>query len=99
MIDTIENYENYVNNLPELLSKSYYKAEFFMEKLGLKHATYYRKLRMKIFSTQEVKIITMLLYPEELLMKGLQKSENDILEGRIIKFADFKEELGRKYNV
>ncbi|MWB93989.1 hypothetical protein GON26_06415 [Flavobacterium sp. GA093] len=99
MIETVENYENYVNSLPELISKSYYKAEFFMQKLGLKHATYYRKLRLKSFTTQEVKQITVLLYPEEILLQEFQKSEEDIKAGRTIDYSDFKEKLRTKYTI
>lgn len=56
-----------------------YEGFFFdMQKIGLKHAAYYRKLRLKTFTHQEVKLITTLLYPEEILAQELQKSEEDI---------------------
>jgi len=99
MIEIVDNYENYINNLPELINKSYYKAEFFMERLGLKHATYYRKLKSNAFTHQEVRLITNLLFPEEILLQELQKSEDDIKAGRTIDFADFKEKLRAKYNI
>ena len=99
MIEIVENYENYVNSLPELISNSYYKAEFFMQKLGLKHATYYRKLRLKNFTPSEVKMITGLLYPEELLMQEFQKSEEDIKAGKLVNYDDFKKKLRAKYNL
>jgi hypothetical protein len=99
MIEIVENYENYINSLPDLIGKSYYKAEFFMQKLGLKHATYYRKLKSKSFTHQEVKMITNLLFPEEILIQELQKSEEDIKAGRTIDFSDFKEKLRAQYNI
>lgn len=99
MIEIVENYENYINSLPELIGKSYYKAEFFIQKLGLKHATYYRKLKSNSFTHQEVKLITSLLFPEEILMQELQKSEEDIKAGRTIDFEDFRQKLRAKYNV
>ncbi|KFF04522.1 hypothetical protein [Flavobacterium reichenbachii] len=99
MIEIVENYENYINTLPELISKSYYKADFFIQKLGLKHATYYRKLKSNSFTHQEVKLITTLLFPEEILMQELQKSEEDIKAGRTINFEDFKQKLKIKYNI
>ncbi|MHC0445264.1 hypothetical protein ACWA1F_07625 [Flavobacterium sp. 3-218] len=98
MIEMVESYEKYVDSLPELINKSYFKAEFFMQKLGLKHATYYRKLRSKTFTHQEVKLITTLLFPEEILIQQLQKGEEDIKAGRTIDFQDFKNELRAKYN-
>ncbi|MXO04313.1 hypothetical protein [Flavobacterium sp. HBTb2-11-1] len=99
MIEIVENYEKYIDSLPELINKSYYKAEFFMQKLGLKHATYYRKLKSKTFTHQEVKLITKLLFPEELLIEELKKGEEDIRAGRTIDFDDFKERLRAKYNI
>lgn len=99
MIEIVQNYENYICSLPELISKSYYKAEFFMQKLGLKHATYYRKLKSNSFTHQEVKLITTLLFPEEILMQELKKSEEDIKAGRTIDFEDFKQKLSAKYNI
>ncbi|UWY27078.1 hypothetical protein [Flavobacterium sp. TR2] len=99
MIEIVENYEKYVNSLPELINKSYFKAEFFIQKLGLKHATYYRKLKSNSFTHQEVKLITSLLFPEEILMQELQKSEEDIKAGRTIDFEDFKQKLRAKYNI
>ena len=99
MIEIVQNYENYIDSLPNLIGKSYYKAEFFMQKLGLKHATYYRKLKSKSFTHQEVKLITTLLFPEEILIQELQKSEEDIKAGRTIDYADFKEKLRAKYNI
>ncbi|QSW89159.1 MULTISPECIES: hypothetical protein [Flavobacterium] len=99
MIEIVENYEKYIDSLPELINKSYYKAEFFMQKLGLKHATYYRKLKSKTFTHQEVKLITKLLFPEEMLIEELKKGEEDIRAGRTIDFDDFKERLRAKYNI
>ncbi|GAA6767159.1 hypothetical protein [Flavobacterium johnsoniae] len=99
MIEIVENYENYINSLPELIGKSYYKAEFFIQKLGLKHATYYRKLKSNSFTHQEVKLITTLLFPEDILMQELKKSEEDIKAGRTITFEDFKQKLKTKYKI
>lgn len=99
MIEIVENYEKYIDSLPELINKSYYKAEFFMQKLGLKHATYYRKLKLRNFTHQEVKLITTLLFPEEILIQEFQKSEEDIKAGRTIDYSEFKEKLRAKYNI
>jgi len=99
MIEIVENYEKYINSLPELIDKSYYKTEFFIQKLGLKHATYYRKLKSNSFTHQEVKLITSLLFPEEILMQELQKSQEDIEAGRTVDFEDFKQKLRAKYNI
>jgi hypothetical protein len=72
MIQEVERYENYINSLPDLMAKSYYKADYFMTNLGLKHATYYRKLRLNNFTIAEIKKITeVLLGQDEQLMNIL----------------------------
>lgn len=78
---------------------SYCKADFFLEKLNLKYSNIYRKLKDKIFSLAEVKIITQILFSEQVLMSNLKKSEKDILAGRIENHDDFMERLKMKYNV
>lgn len=99
MIQEVERYENYINSLPDLMAKSYYKADYFMTNLGLKHATYYRKLRLNNFTIAEIKKITELLFPEERLLRELQKSENDIQEGNVYEHNDVMARLKSKYTV
>ena len=99
MIPVIEQYEEFTENLPRLIRESYYKAEFFLEKLNLKHANYYRKLKDKNFTVAEVKIITQILFPEQILMNNLKKSKEDILAGNVEKHNDFMERLRVKYNI
>jgi predicted transcriptional regulator len=98
MIQIVETYNKYVKSLPDLIHKSDYKAEYFMRNLELKHATYYRKLREKNFTVDEVNKITELLFPEELLYRELEKSEEDIKAGRVEDFDFFMGKLRMKYN-
>ena len=97
MIQTVENYRNYVDSLPTLISNSYYKAEYFINNLGMKHATYYRRLREKNFTIDEVQKITELLFPEEVLLRGLRKSEEDIKQGNVMSYDDFSKKSIAKY--
>jgi hypothetical protein len=99
MIQLVEEYDNYVSEIPELVSKSYYKAEYFIQNLGLKNATYYRKLKENNFTPHEIKIITKLLFPEEVLLQKLQKSEEDILLGRVLDHEDVMANLRSKYRI
>lgn len=99
MIQLVEEYDNYVSNLPDLVSKSYYKAEYFIQNLNLKNATYYRKLKENNFTPQEIKKITELLFPEEVLLQKLQKSEEDIQSGRVLEHDVVMEKLRSKYRV
>lgn len=99
MIQLVEEYDKYVSNLPELVSKSYYKAEYFIQNLGLKNATYYRKLKENNFTAQEIKKITELLFPEEVLLQKLQKSEEDIQQRRVLDHEDVIAKLRSKYRI
>lgn len=99
MIRIIEEYDNYVLKLPDLINKSFYKAEYFITNLGLKNATYYRKLREKNFTTQEVRKITELLFPEEILMRDLERSEADIKAGKVSDHSEVMARLRAKYIV
>jgi hypothetical protein len=99
MIQIVDTYETYLMSLPELISKSYYKAEYFMTNLGLKHATYYRKLRENSFTIKEVKKITELLYPEEVLLRSLQKGEEDIKAGKVKSHRVVMKNLRSQYGI
>ena len=99
MIQLVDEYNKYVSNLPELVNKSYYKAEYFIQNLNLKNATYYRKLKENNFTPQEIKKITELLFPEEVLMLKLQKSEEDIQSGKLLNHEDVMVKLRSKYRI
>jgi hypothetical protein len=93
MIQVIEDYKEYVASLSEKINASYYKAEYFYTKLGVTKATYYRKLRKQLFTLEEVEHLTVLLYPEETLMRELKRSNIDLKNGRYRDFSLFKKEL------
>lgn len=99
MIQLVDEYDKYVSNIPVLVSKSYYKAEYFIHNLNLKNATYYRKLKENSFTPQEIKKITELLFPEEVLLQKLQKSEEDIQSGRVFEHEDVMTKLRSKYRI
>lgn len=81
MIDIVTKYNNYLNELGDLLKNSYYKSEYFIKNLGISEAAYYRKLREKKFTTEEVTKLTELLYPEEMILKALEESEEAFKRG------------------
>ena len=83
MIEIVEKYNSYLNKIPELIKKSYYKAEYFIEHLKISEATYYRKLRENAFTNKEVTILSELLFPEQVIFRHLKDSEEDIKEGRV----------------
>lgn len=88
MINIVKEYNNYVNNIPQLISETHYKAEYFIKLIGVSSATYYRKLRENSFNRNEVEKITKALYPKETykaeLLESIKNAEEDIKAGRIV---------------
>lgn len=99
MIDIVVKYNSYLDSLPDLVKNSYYKAEYFIKNLRVSEATYYRKLRDRSFTPKEVEIITELLYPEEMLLRSLERGEKDIKEGNLTPHNEVMKNLRAKYNV
>lgn len=100
-LQTVKEYRNYIDRIPELIAKSYYKAEYFSKNLDLKLPTYYRKIREKAFTIDEVEKLTKLLYPKqaylEEIKKDLEQSKKDFKEGKVTEHTKFMEEIRRDY--
>lgn len=97
MIQTVYRYFDYVTHIKEYITDSPFKTKYFLSKLEMPKATFYRKLRENTFTVGEVKVITEILFPEELLKMELQKSEEDILKGRVDTNENVKNRLTSKY--
>lgn len=87
MIETVAKYNKYLETLPELISKSFYKAEYFINALEISQATYYRRLRENSFSPEEVTILTNLLFPKEAyekeFLEAIEAGRKDFKKGNI----------------
>ncbi len=94
MIDIVKKYNSYLEQLPELVKNSMYKAEFFYKTLECSEQTYYRKLRENGFTVKEVEKITELLYPKEFyameLKKELEQGRSDFFNGHFITNDEMK---------
>lgn len=97
MITDVVNYRNLLNKVPVLIKESDYKTEFFIRKLELKQATFYRKLRDNDFSVDEVEKIVCITNPEEMLKLELIRAEEDIKNGRLTDHNIVMERLRKKY--
>ena len=97
MIGLVKEYNSYIENLPKLIKKSYFKAEYFLQHLNVSEATFYRKIRQNAFTNQEVQKITELLYPNEVILDHLKQSETDIKEGRVEAHEVVKQKLKIKH--
>lgn len=89
-LEMIENYQHHLNGLESLIYNSPYKIGFFIEKLKINKATFYRRLRNKTFDVEEVKTITKILYPEQNFLteikQELENSRQEIKEGQGIPY-------------
>ncbi len=87
MIETVAKYNKYLETLPDLIGKSYYKAEYFINALSISQATYYRRLRENSFSPKEVTILTNLLFPKEAyekeFLKAIEAGREDFKNGDV----------------
>jgi hypothetical protein len=97
MIDIVEKYNSYLLDLPQLIKNAHFKSEYFIKQLNVSEATYYRKLREHSFSPTEVTLLTELLFPDEIILRYLEKSENDIKEGKVVSHNEVKNKLMAKY--
>ena len=101
MIQVVKEYNNYIQNLPELINKTDYKASYFIKLLGLKAPTYYRKLRENAFSIDEVNKLTTELYPKEAFLEEIKRdlkiSHDDLKNGRVVEHQEVMKQLTEKY--
>ena len=88
MQNIISNYENLLIKIPKMIKKSKFKSDLFIHELGLAKATFYRKLKENRFDLQEVKKIDEILQLESEIDARLEKSENSIKKGRLVKRED-----------
>jgi len=100
MIDIVEDYSNYLESLPKLISEADYKSQYFIKNLNLKPATYYRKLRENTFTMVEVMSITKLLFPKEAykneLLKSIEKGRADYKKGDTMSSEEVRLEMRKK---
>ena len=88
MQNIISNYENLLINIPKMIKSSKFKNDLFIHELGLTKATFYRKLKENRFDLQEIKKIDEILQLESEIDARLEKSENSIKKGRLVKRED-----------
>lgn len=100
MIQEIINYQNVVNSIEDLISKSPYKKNYIIEQIGITPPTFYRKLAAKTFTADEMMQIAKILSPEEFFMMelkaDLEEARNDYKEGKIYKHNDVLEFKNRR---
>lgn len=99
MIAEIEKYIEIQNNIDQILKNSPVKLSFIIEKSGIKKPTFFKKLKDKRFTPEELLIIAKNVElrewrneTKEEILESLKRSEEDIKNGRTTSFEDFKKE-------
>ncbi|MGB0880118.1 MAG: hypothetical protein ACPGTO_06085 [Polaribacter sp.] len=101
MIQIVEQYNNYIQQIPNLINQTDYKSSYFIKLLDLKPPTYYRKLRENAFSIEEVHKLTRALFPKEAFLqeitRDLKISDDDYKNGRVLDHKQVMQNLTAKY--
>lgn len=100
MIQEIIAYRNIVNNIEDLMNKSPFKKGYIIEKVGIPSPTFYRKLKSRTFTPDEVLSIAKILSPEEYfrleLLADIEQAKQEYVEGNFITHEEMLLELKRK---
>lgn len=89
MIAEIEKYIEIQNNIDEILKNSPFKMSYIIEKSGIKKPTFFKKLKEKRFTPEELLVISKTIEPKEWrnetkeeILESLKRSEEDFKNGK-----------------
>lgn len=98
MIAEIERYIEVQNSIDEILKNSPFKMSYIIEKSGIKKPTFFKKLKEKRFTPEELLVISKTIEvrqwrneTKEEILESLKKSEEDIKNGRVYSYEEVKE--------
>jgi len=98
MTAEIEKYIEIQNNIDEILKNSPFKMSYIIEKSGIKKPTFFKKLKEKRFTAEELLVISKTIEPKqwrnetkEEILESLKRSEEDIKNGRTYSYEEVKE--------
>ncbi|WP_128331262.1 hypothetical protein [Apibacter sp. HY039] len=87
MIAEIKKYIEITNSIDIILKETPYKLNYIIEKVGIKKPTFFKKLKDKRFSPEELLEIAKIIDPLENqkieIKESIDKALKDIEEGRV----------------
>lgn len=96
MIAEIEKYIEIQNNIDQILKDSPFKMSYIIEKSGIKKPTFFKKLKEKRFTPNEVLDIAKVLNPYEQYefetAKLVEEGKTEMLEGKTSSYSEFLKE-------
>jgi hypothetical protein len=105
-LEIIHKYDTVIDQLITDMKKSDFKTTYFLKLLNLKDSFFYKKMREKRFTNEEVKLISKHLYPDQyqiykdaLISDLLEKSKAELKEGLGVDFEEVVANSKQKYGV
>lgn len=90
MIAEIEKFIEIQNNIDEIIKNSPFKMSYIIEKSGIKKPTFFKKLKEKRFTPEELLVISKTIEVKEWrnetkeeILESLKRSEEDFKNGRV----------------
>lgn len=103
MIAEIQKFIEIQNNIDEIIKNSPFKMSYIIEKSGIKKPTFFKKLKEKRFTPEELLIISKTIEQKEWhnetkeeIMESLKRAEQEIKNGEATNFYDFVNERREK---
>lgn len=103
MIADIEKFIFIQNNIDRILKESPFKMNYIIEKSGIKKPTFFRKLREKKFTPEELLEIAKAVEVKEWrnetkeeILESLKKAEEDFKNGRVYSHEQVMERMRKR---
>ena len=98
MTAEIEKYIEIQNNIDEILKNSPFKMSYIIEKSGIKKPTFFKKLKEKRFTPEELLVISKTIEVKEWrnetkdeILESFVRAEEDFKSGRVYTYDQVKE--------
>lgn len=105
-VQIIYEYDKIINKLEAEIKNSNYKIQYFLDLLDIKRSFFYKKLKEKRFTSDEVIKLSKSLYPVEYeeyevaqINKLINKSKEEIKKNKGEEFDIFLNEQKEKYGL
>ncbi len=96
MIAEIEKFIEIQNNIDEIIKNSPFKLSYIIEKSGIKKPTFFKKLKEKRFTPEELLVISKTIEAKqwrnetkEEILESLKKAQEEIDNGKTTDFYNF----------